>query len=546
VTFHVLTAAQIVEPYADAVRIHADTEKVALGFTPASAYREAALSGKLFVAIAEAAGQRTDYAGHLLFGGTFPYIRIFQVYVVPKYRRRKVGALLLQTLIKRSGDLGYLSISARVAGDLGTANAFWRSEGFQVLRIKAGGRRRARTIGVLTKELDTPRLFAGPQQVTSPSTSPMRMAVVGPGPSSCVIDLNVLLDLVKARPQADDVRRLLAASWTRIVDVFVTEELVGELRRAGVNGPDPVLEFASSLPRLPRVPRIVLEECIKQLAPIVFPEKAARNSLSKHDDSDLVYLATSIHHGVNGFITGEKAILKRAPDLRRVFGVDVIGTTEFASFIVPAEHIPETELRSGVSDDELATSEMSESDRHGAQDFLRVIGVRAQISTAALSPGVSGTLRRRIQVRVVPSGEYVGFASWDAPIRLNDRINVYVFVDEDHSDATAIAAHLYAEIMRDVAARGPTLLMLRTPEGHLCARTAGVGVGFGAVASETDDHTLYKVSIGGAVTEANWSAVGARLRELGGFSLDGIARPPGVERQRYAFGTQRVKPASSA
>ena len=210
-----------------------------------------------------------------------------------------------------------------------------------------------------------------------------------------MIDLNVFLDLVKARARAEDVRRLLAAAWTRIVDVFVAEELVEELRRAGINGPDPILEFASALPRLPRVPRNVLQEHVNRLASIVFPDRSARNSLSTHDDSDLVYLATSIHHGINGFITGEKAILKRAPELRRDFGIDVVGTTEFASFIVPAEHIPQTELRAGVSDDDLAISEMCESDRQDAQGFLEDIGASAPIRTAALSPGVSGTPRRR-------------------------------------------------------------------------------------------------------------------------------------------------------
>lgn len=518
-TFSVLTAAKTVEPFVDAARSHADSEKVALGFTPASAYREASLSGKLFVAVTDAPGLGPTYAGHLLFGGTFPYVRIFQVYVAPKYRRKKVGALLLQTLVKRSEDLGYLSISARVAGDLVAANAFWEREGFRLLRFKKGGSSRARTIGVLTRELDTPKLFPGPQ-VASLSLPPMRIPPAGPR-RSYVIDLNVFLDLVKVRTQAEDVRRLLAASWTRLVDVFVAEELVEELRRARAIEPDPILEFASSLPRLPKVSRSVLEENMKLLAHHIFPEKTAQNSLSTHDDSDLAYLATSIHHGVNGFITGEKAILKRAEDLRRAFGLDVVGTTEFTRFVAPTEHVPEREIRASSSNDELAISEMTESDRQAAFAFLQAIDVCAPVCAAALSPGVSGTLRRRIQVTVAASGEYVGFASWDAPIRLNNRINVYVFVDEDHPDAVAVATHLYTEIMHDVAARGPKLLTLSTPEGHQCARTVGASIGFGAVAIEADNRILHKVSVGGVVTASNWSALGARLKEWGQFSLEG-------------------------
>src|ERR1035438_992155 len=235
--FRVLTSSTAVKPYEEDVITHADSEKVALGFTPASAYREAVLSGKLFVAVTEAPGNRTIYAGHLLFGGTYPHIRVFQVYVATKYRRRKVGSLMLQTLIKQGEELGYLNISARVASDLDTANAFWQSEGFHVLRYRKGGASRDRTITVRTKELDTPRLFGGTRYDSVPTAPPLR--VIAPvSQRSYVIDLNVFLDLVKALVQAEDVRKLMAASWTRTVDVFVTEELVEEVRRSRREAPD--------------------------------------------------------------------------------------------------------------------------------------------------------------------------------------------------------------------------------------------------------------------------------------------------------------------
>jgi GNAT superfamily N-acetyltransferase/predicted nucleic acid-binding protein len=516
--FKILMEAQLVEPYADTARAHADADRAALGFTPASAYREAAFSGKLLIAVEEAFGQRDTYAGHLYFGGAYPHVRIFQVYVVPKYRRRRVGALLLQTLAKRSEDIGCLSISARVAGDLDVANAFWKNEGFQVLRFKKGGTSRGRTIAILTRELDTPRLFGGSQ---GPRNQGHAIAISTVGRTrSYLIDLNVFLDLVKARSQADHVRRLIAAAWTRTVDVFVAEELVEELRRSATGGPDPVLEFASALPRLPRVPHSLLEERVKELALVIFPDRAGRNALTPNDRSDLIYLATSIHHGVNGFITGEKAILRRVQNLRVGFGIDVVGTAEFSRYIVPAEHHPQAELRSSGSNDDFSISEMSEEDRQSAQEFLREADVSEAISTDALSPGVSGAPRRRIQVRIVATGEYVGFASWDAPLRLSDRLNVYIFVDEDHPDAPAVATHLCAEILRDVAARGPILLTLRTPEGHFRARAAAVDAGFGAVVPGGEDRALHKLSIGGVVTTSNWPAVSAKLQELVGLSLE--------------------------
>jgi len=501
------------------VRIQADSEKDALGFIPASAYPQAAASGKLLIAVLESPAGQT-YAGHILFGGTYPHIRVFQVYVLHRYRRKRVASLLVQSLIKGAEDTGYLSVSAKVAADLAPANAFWRHEGFVVLRSRPGGASRARTLNICVRELDTPRLFE-----SHPDNVNLRFAgapsVAFPTVPSYVIDVNVFLDLVKSRAKADEVRLLVSASLMRAVEVFVSEEFIEELRRAAKpSEPDPVVELASALPRLPLVPGSIIQDLLTKLGPIVFPARAKRNALSPRDVSDLKHLATAIHHGVNGFVTGEKAILKRAPDLRQHFGIDVVGTVEFSATSALADEGSTDDFRAGASGDALAISDLLEEHRAGARSFLESLKVPDAMIVHALSPGAQPLQRRRIEVRSASSGDFVAYASWDAATRLQTRVESFVFVDENHPDARAIASHLLREMACEASALGARVIVLKTPEGHISPRTASVESGFRTLESTSGaSHELWKVAIGGAITASNWLNVSSKLKALSGLEL---------------------------
>jgi predicted nucleic acid-binding protein/GNAT superfamily N-acetyltransferase len=533
----VLRGARGVEPFVDDVRQHADSDKHALGFFPESAYLEAALSGKLLVAVCESGSTKT-YVGHILFGGTYPHIHIFQVYVVHPHRGRRIGALLVGTVIKEAEEHSYLSVSARVAADLIGANTFWENQGLRILRSKSGGASRARTIHIRVRELDTPTLFGvrpEPDSEIGPFLAGNANFSAAP---AYVIDVNVFLDLMKSRSNADAVRRLMAASWTRTVDVFVSEEFVDELRRAAKPGePDPILEFASALPRLPKVPESVLETIVKKLAPVVCPGKTTRGVLPQRDQSDLIHIATAIHHGANGFITGEKAILKHAADIRRGFGIDVVGTSEFAASIAPGDHPPSDDIRLGMHGDDLAIWELREEDRATAASFLSTSKVPDTLAQAALAPGTAPLSRRRIAVQALGSVEFIGFASWDRSTRLRTRLEAYLFVDEGHPDAEPVAAHLLRELIRDVAPHGPFVIALRTPEGYVHARSAAIEVGFRSPQTRTDSTAweLRKIVIGGAITAESWVRAGLEIQKLIGIQWsDAMPTFQGAE-TRIAF-----------
>lgn len=114
---------------------------------------------------------------------------------------------------------------------------------------------------------------------------------------------------------------------------------------------------------------------------------------------------------MNGFITSEKAILKRGLELRREFGIDVVGTEEFASLAATDGLKTGKDFRSGSGSDELLLSELEEDHRERAITFLRSLHVGESTICVALSPGADTMRRRRVEVVSGFSGELTGYAS---------------------------------------------------------------------------------------------------------------------------------------
>src|SRR3954470_16637602 len=186
-------------PFASQVQCHADADKDALGFFPANVYKDAAESGKLLIA-AICEGNAREYGGHLYFGGSFPHPRIFQLYVVRKFRKKGIGRKLVQHLVQALEANQYIGVSAVVADDLVESNATWERLGFKTTRQKPGGVSRGRLLNVRVRPLDTRTLFGDPDRLPTFETSlASQLSLAQP---VYVIDLNVFFDVIQRRPRA--------------------------------------------------------------------------------------------------------------------------------------------------------------------------------------------------------------------------------------------------------------------------------------------------------------------------------------------------------
>ncbi len=114
-----------VADYVTQVSSIADQNKVAFGFLSASVYEQMASKGQLWVAL----NSEKELKGYLMFGGSMPTLKVFQVYACESVKGHGVGKKLINALKDYAKESHYHTISARVASDL-PANAFWEKVGF--------------------------------------------------------------------------------------------------------------------------------------------------------------------------------------------------------------------------------------------------------------------------------------------------------------------------------------------------------------------------------------------------------------------------------
>jgi ribosomal protein S18 acetylase RimI-like enzyme len=238
-----------IAPFLDAIRAQADSERVALGFLPEPAYAEAARQRKLILLISQDGGQ-CSYAGHLLFGGIFPVLRVRQIAVTTKSRRNGQATTLLRALIAQGEKEGYLSVVANVATDLAGANLFYERNGFLSVRLKAGGKTRDRKINVRILQLQTPSLIslmvAPKQPKTLEILQPKKRS---PDAPIYAIDLNVFHDVIRNRTRSDDAGIVFAAALNHQIRIAASQEFILELQRTSYNPDnDPVLSLARRIP----------------------------------------------------------------------------------------------------------------------------------------------------------------------------------------------------------------------------------------------------------------------------------------------------------
>ena len=517
-TYRIIKAPVEVTPYIEQVRDLGDANRSTLGFLRSSVYMEAAMKGRLWIA---ADRRKRDLTGYLLFGGAYPHLKVVQVFVHPEFRSFGVARTLIEELKSQGEETNHLTLTARVATEL-PANRFWQRLGFRVVQQVPGGKTSGRTINIYLLELDAPSLFREYHDDASSSVEDVQEIFYPSRPilqtPSYVIDLNIFFDVVRNRDTGESAR-ILSSAFNSEIKLHVTSEFVRELERHSQDlENDPVLEFAKGLPALPELSPDTLKPLTETIRKILSPHATRIGRERPNDVSDLIHLASCIHHRAYGFVTRDTTILQRASDLHERYSLRVISPSDLYDSHEEVDARP-PRLTVAIGQQEISVSELHESDRPEAEAFLVGLGIESSNALSCLASGTTHFPRVRLVARV--ENELVGIASWSASHGIVQDSMVYLYINEDHPTSynaigclleSSITFGSYGQLRRLDLEIGPS---------QIKTREIAISRGFRPLTLHGGDtpRALTKISLKGIVTNYNWSSFKGEFGTATGFEL---------------------------
>jgi predicted nucleic acid-binding protein/ribosomal protein S18 acetylase RimI-like enzyme len=512
-----------ISPFLDAIRAQADSERDALGFLPESAYAEAARQRKLILLISQD-GSKSSYAGHLLFGGIFPLLRVRQITVTPKSRRNGQATTLLRALIAQGEKEGYLSVVANVATDLIGANSFYERNGFLSARLKDGGKSRNRKINVRILQLQTPSLISlmvGPSQ-------PKAIEILQPKKRSpdiplYAIDLNVFYDAIRNRIRSDDAGAVFEAALGHQIRIAASQEFILELQRTSKSpGNDPVLSLAKRIPNLPPQDKSTIEKIKPVIAGLVFPERTASGRLRSTDESDVLHLAHAIAAGVSGYITSDSKVLSARDSLMTEFNLDVIGLSEFVDLL----DLPNSD-DSSMFAKETKNFRIQMPSAQGALAFIESERLTAEPFLSGAKIADCERLSVSDNDGIIGVGLLVPASSLDQPSRS------IVCVRQEHPFSSTVADFLLSEQVRYCSRNNACHLLTMDIPSHPITRRIAVSQGFQPQAGNVA--ALAKIALGQPITEKTWDKARLSIERLAGLKIQ--AKCPTYDKPKTQIAT---------
>ena len=497
--------------YIGKVRQLADANRSALGFLPKSAYTEAAMKGHLWIAIEKST---QELLGYLFFGGRYPHLKVFQVYVRPEFRSAGVAGTLVGALMKYGEETSCLTIRARVASEL-VANKFWQRSGFRIVRQIS--EKTKRTINVYDLELEVPSLFGKEPFHNSSNTDSVNQIVYPSRPllptPSYVIDLNVFFDAVRQRDEGESAH-IFSSAFNNEIRLSVTPEFAKELERRSYNlVNDPVLEFAKTLPTLPEIPAQTLSSLIEDLKRTLSLDHPKTGKWAVNDESDLIHLASCIHHRAYGFVTRDAGILQHTEELHEKYGLRIISPLDLSDSFGEGETYQQ-QIAVNLDHEEIKVSSLDDGIDAEAESFLSKMGIGETDMTYCLAPGTRQSPRMRL---VVQAGEMiVGIGSWDAKIGLARPTEAYLYIDEDAPSSDRAIDHLLESMIHRGNFGKLFSFELRMNPGQMRTREVAIKRGFHPIREEEGNtlQKLRKVCQRGPITTDNWLSFRNDFKEV--------------------------------
>ncbi|QRN53537.1 GNAT family N-acetyltransferase [Dyella caseinilytica] len=507
--FDVLEGFDVTAPWLDDVCKASDAHRNELGFLAQSIFEQFAHRDGLYVLLAQTQ-TGPQYAGHLLFDRHFPRAHVRQMFILAPFRRLGAASQLLDYLRQSLTQSCFISIYARVAEDLISANAFWHKQRFYVQRSEKGGASRNRQILVRCHELDSPQLFPtsglndhNPLGLVEPTASELPMYL---------LDMNVLFDVQPRRLRRAEVIGLFQAERMNFCRLAISSEVRDELQRnLQARHTDPMEAYIETFPCLPIDQINEADGIFPKLTALVFPQTVGQRSLTSNERSDIRHVITAIQHDLAGIITNDTAMLAAAPAIEQTYGIQVLSSGAF--------ELEESETR---SDEAFETAEKDtlrllsvSTDAEPAVRALLSQKIRLSGSTIATNWLPIETQGSRIAFRcaVWSGSNCVGYVTWPAIVTTDSMTIARAAVDESHPQAIDAARILLLHLVDRLSRSGPCQVKLELPPQQSHLREVGSMLGF---VGSPQGHYFVKSALGQVLTQTTWSAGRAALAAKGG------------------------------
>jgi GNAT superfamily N-acetyltransferase/predicted nucleic acid-binding protein/predicted RNA-binding protein with PUA-like domain len=502
IAYRVLNSFSEVSPYLSKVVGAADSDKDALGFFADSVFADFARRSLLFVLVAAESG-KDIYAGHLLFDVRFPKAHVRQIFVEKRFRRQKLGEVLLDALKQHLTALQFISIHARVAEDLREANIFWEKQDFYPQRVEPGGTTKKRIIVVRAHELATPQLFESSGiSAADPLGLDFRQNEAKP---LFLLDLNVLFDLGPRRPRHEQAIAVFRAERMQACALAISSEIEEELKRTSYKGKtDAMHALASALPKFQIPPEVEWDRLAPDLATVVFPQRASEGRLTPNDLSDLKHLATAIHHRLPGLVTSDSSVLASAMELRRRYGIEVISPESF-QVVRPDE--ASHEAHNVTSGHVLTFEPVAPESEAEIQALLR--GLDVDISAQAANwAAVDGNRNICFRFAVKHDERVIGYLVWPRTFS-GGQINACVAVAEGATAAQDAVRLMLNHLSDQVGQSEIARICLSCPPRQVIVREVSAELGY--TRASPGKNELQKVVVKRIVSTENWKTTKSLL-----------------------------------
>lgn len=479
--------------YVKEVSTIADQNKKTFGFLSNSVYEQMASKGQLWVYV----DKEKILQGYLIFGGTIPTLKVFQIYVSSSARGNSIGRVLLEELKEYAKEKFYHSISARVASDL-PANSFWQKNGFSIYRQVKGGETTKRIINVRGYVLSDNDLFGQIQnedRLVQPIGPVLDRAIYA-------LDLNLLLDVFKGRKGYPVVLKILQTGLLGRFSICITPEFRKELKRQSENySDDQILRWSEVFPELRAGEDI--SDIADSLRSLIFPFRSTERKSAVNDRSDLMHLAYCISARIDAFITREKALLRASNDISDRYGVAILSPDEL--FVGEGEEISDT---FPLNADFSFSTKIVDNE---VRDFLNGFSIPEPIQKILES---SLPIKESVCVHEASfNGTLFGVCFFERPTKATRGAIAGLYMDESSPGSLAAIDHFVELAMRQ---KGGSLyrLNLYIGKGQEVTEQTLIKKGF----FRSDDHFV-KIVTDRFISASNWHRFGKDLKSICGFSV---------------------------